>query len=310
MINLHRTAGVVSSAWRLRVRRWSPVMTGCILVAVSSTVSGQPSAGDSAFEVASVRQQERPAFRRPVIAHLPGGRFQAINATVRDLVAYAYGLSLIDLVESGQAWALNDKFDIAAKAAQDWPPGDSGLQSARRMTQRLLADRFNLTLRRAKRRQGGFALVLARADGRLGPRIRKSDVDCERLEAARIARIADGGSVVAPENQPGECNVVTANRTTRFRGHSMADLARYLSNSMRETVVDRTGLAGAYEMELSAAPGFVPEAAKSEMLAKGIEFAEPPIEVALREQLGLTIEKTTIEIDVVAIQRVERPTPN
>jgi uncharacterized protein (TIGR03435 family) len=302
-----------TARWRLFLTRRLPLaLVGCLLATMAWPADGrqQATAGGPAFEVASVREQERPAFRRPVFSPLPGGRFQALNATVSDLVAYAYGLNSSDIVQGASSWATSAKFDVTAKAGQEWPPGELRQELVRRMLQQLLAERFNLIVRRSKRTQPGFALVPARKDGRLGPQVARSDVDCEELEAARMARIADGGEVSAPENQPGQCNIITNNGVTRFVGHNMGDVARFVSARMREIVVDRTGIRGAYRMELTAAPAFVPETVKTEMLAKGIEFTQPPLEVALQEQLGLKLEKTSIEVDEVVIERVDAPTPN
>jgi uncharacterized protein (TIGR03435 family) len=262
------------------------------------------------FEVASVRQQEQPVFRRPVIAALPGGSFQAVNATVRDLVSYAYGLGSHDRIEGGPAWVSTDRFDINAKAPRDWPSIDAAAETARPMVQQLLADRFGLRVTHSKGARSGYALLLARADGRLGPRVSESKLNCTRLLQDRRARIAAGDDPNAPENRSEECNVAGENQRTRFSGHTMATLALFLSNNMREIVIDRTGLAGHYVMELTAAPGYVPPNARAEMLARGIEFTEPPLEVALREQLGLKLEKTTVEIEVVRIDHVDRPSAN
>lgn len=261
------------------------------------------------FEVASIRQQERPAFRRAVISPLPGGRFQAVNATVHDLISYAYSLDRDDLIEAAPQWATSDKFDVAAKHSADWPSGE-GDRIARRMLRDLLATRFHLRFHAGKRTESGYALTLARRDGRLGPQIRKADVNCAELEAARMARIAESGDPQSAENRPGQCNVMSVDGVSRFVGHSLADLARHVSGSMRAVVIDQTGLAGPYAIELKAAPGFVPQQVQAEMLAKDLEFPYPPLEVALRDQLGLKLEKTAVEIDVITIDAIDRPTPN
>ena len=78
-------------------------------------------------------------------------------------------------------------------------------------------------------------------------------------------------------------------------------------------VTDRTGLTGAYAISLHWTPerfrltgvGVAPSNGES-----GIDPNGPSIMTALREQLGLRLEKTTSAIEHVTIERAERPSPN
>jgi uncharacterized protein (TIGR03435 family) len=122
--------------------------------------SAPPSA--TAFDVASVRPREQAAFQRALISSFPGGRFEASNASVRDLVVYAFGLGRNDRVEGGSPWVYTDRFDIAARLPEELatstPPPIDIVQEA---LQHLLVERFNLSTHREQRSQSGYALVLA-----------------------------------------------------------------------------------------------------------------------------------------------------
>ena len=86
----------------------------------------------------------------------------------------------------------------------------------------------------------------------------------------------------------------------------MAALARMLAVPVGRLVVDRTGLSGGFDFELEFA----------EMTAGAAAGVSPPpgsapsIFTALEEQLGLRLEPTRAPIEVLVIDRIERPTEN
>ncbi len=102
---------------------------------------------------------------------------------------FAYGIQGFRLVGAPDWWAATERFDIAAKAAADVPPTPIGKTSPEALMLRsLLEDRFRLSAHRETRDLPIYALVLARADGRPGPRLRPttSDYCKKRLDAIRL----------------------------------------------------------------------------------------------------------------------------
>jgi uncharacterized protein (TIGR03435 family) len=81
------------------------------------------------------------------------------------------------------------------------------------------------------------------------------------------------------------------------------------------TVVDRTGLVGSYAVRLEWTPEAEPFISAADVPA-GLPVPPPPasagpsIFTALQEQLGLKLESTRGPVDVLVIERVERPTPD
>ena len=128
------------------------------------------------FEVASVKPNksgETTSFLQP----RPGGNFAVGNMTLRGLIMYAYGIQGFQLVGAPD-WVATERFDITAKAAADIPPTPIGQTSPEALMLRsLLEDRFRLSVHRETRDLPIYALVLARADGRLGPRLRQTTSD-------------------------------------------------------------------------------------------------------------------------------------
>jgi uncharacterized protein (TIGR03435 family) len=85
----------------------------------------------------------------------------------------------------------------------------------------------------------------------------------------------------------------------------MRELADQLSSFLERQVLDRTELKSRYEINLSFAPVNASpsiEAAQAETL--------PSIFRALEEQLGLRLESGKGPVEVVVIDRAERPSEN
>jgi len=54
------------------------------------------------------------------------------------------------------------------------------------MVRALLRDRFSLVMHQEQREMPLYTLVLARADGRLGPQLKKNDDDCKAMVAKSV----------------------------------------------------------------------------------------------------------------------------
>jgi uncharacterized protein (TIGR03435 family) len=157
--------------------------------------------------------------------------------------------------------------------------------------QALLADRFMFRARWEQKQQKAYDLVLARRDGQLGPHLRKSPTDCQALFAA--ARQQGG-----PLPGPPVCGVqMVPGKLVVTGGYLMAQLADVLTSSLEQKVIDRTGLSGGYDIDLTWA-------------ADQTTDPGPSLFTALQEQLGLKLESTRRPIEVLMVDHVERPTPD
>lgn len=252
------------------------------------------------FDVASVKpSQSGPesyfwAFR--------GDRFTATYVTAKSLIGAAFGVQEQALTDQqivgGPAWIAVDHFDVEAKTSgvpdslRGTTPGD-----VLAMLRRLLEERFQLSAHFEKREQQAYVLVLARRDGTLGPRMRRRLLDCvaggaRNADEARVrsfsAHHACGGRVF-----PGTMTAAGATMTNLVSG-----LARLVPDVNR-VVVDRTGLIGTFDVDLTWTPDMTPGS------TGGTSFF-----TALQEQLGLKLEPTKVSVDVLVIDRIEHPTEN
>ena len=232
-----------------------------------------------------------------------GSQLYVVNDTLFNVIRNAYGVQSNQIL-GGPDWirATNERFDITAKAPDGTKPDQLLL-----MTHRLLADRFGLRLHKETREVPMFALVMARADRRLGPQMKRAAFDCTALRAA----LARGEKpALPPETERPVCGAQTRPGHTRIGGYPMSDIARTLSSFVGgRPVVDRTGLAGIYDLELSWTPEQLPVTPGGQSLPP-IDADRPSLFTAVQEQLGLKLEATTGPVEVLVIDGAERPTPN
>ena len=215
----------------------------------------------------------------------PDGRFVLTNVPARTLISIAYQVPS-SRIFGGPGWLATDRYDMAAI-------GDATASPAERaqMMRTMLRERFNLQARLEKRELPIYALVVARADGRLGPNIRPATVDCADPAARKQAAAG------APPGSFGACGFREAGGRLEGRGLSLDTLAQILVGPAGRPVLNRAGLTSAYDVELAWAA--TPDA------ADGVS-----IFTAVQEQLGLKLESTTAPLDAVVVERIDRPTEN
>jgi len=178
------------------------------------------------------------------------------------------------------------------------------------MARTLLADRFKLMLHTEKRQVVAYTLVRARADGRLGPGLSAPSIDCSAYRAAKEKgetlpvdpkrrpfgdRLPCVSTVMPVFDQtrvvPGAELRITAGSAT------IASIIPILSRELDRPLVDGTGLTQLFDIELQysvAAPR--PDSEPG-----------PPLKSALADQLGLRVQDSVTVVDVLVIDRIERP---
>ncbi len=271
------------------------------------------------FEVASVKTNKSGPMMTAM--RVVPSEFRMTNIPLRILIMQAYRVSGYQLI-GGPNWLDSERFDIVAKAPAGSPPDQTQL-----MLRGLLADRFKLKVHGETREAQVYALVLARSDGRLGPKLSKSTDDCEKIlaerrAAAAAARASGGGPVPFTMPGPNEKPVCTINmRPTSVLngiplmkfiggGQPMQVLVNQISSFLNKRVVDRTGLTGLYDFELEfSMRGQMPlttQGAGGAATAAPIDEG-PTVFDAVRE-LGLKLESERGPVEHLVIDSVQRPT--
>jgi len=243
----------------------------------------KPMAADAspAFDAASIKPsdpgEQGKGFR------VRGREFSTINTSVSDLITFAYGLHARQ-ISGGPAWLESEKYDLIAKPDGEGQPNDKQWKI---MIQKLLADRCKLTFHREKRDLSVYAIQVART----GPKLTRSEGNPSGLPGLFFR----GLGVLPAQNA------------------TMADLAGVLQSAVLDRpVVDQTGLSGRFDFELKWTPD------EFQFSGMGIKVpppgdnpnAPPDLETAMRDELGLNLVSTKAPVEVLVIDKVEKPSAN
>ena len=90
-------------------------------------------------------------------------------------------------------------------------------------------------------------------------------------------------------------------------GFPLSEVTTELGQITGRMVIDRTGLRGNWDFTLIFQPE-IPIQPPAGVDPPAIDPTVPSIFTALQEQLGLKLESTKGPVDVVVIDRIERPT--
>jgi uncharacterized protein (TIGR03435 family) len=235
-----------------------------LFMAIWSVMNAQSTTKSAAFDVASVRPNTTGVNSSSI--NRSGGRITLENTSLRECIAFAYGIADgRDYELSGPDWLDGKKFDIAAI----FPP-ETSRDRVREMLRALLAERFGLKTHTENKKLQSYALVIAKR----GPKLQ-----------AGVAG-SDGAFTYAEDH-------------VTVRAFSLQGFADRLSGpvfKLDRPVVDMTGIKGVYDFTLNWAPDGA--------LADGHSGAS--IFTALKEQLGLKLEARKIVFKIVVVDHVDK----
>jgi uncharacterized protein (TIGR03435 family) len=185
------------------------------------------------------------------------------GVTARRIILEAYRLTPYQL-SGGPGWLDTDVFDLEAKAEA------ATVNQLRQMLQTLLAERFQLVVRRETKEMPVYALMV----GKNGTKLR----EWKQGDGPVLRQLMPAKSY--PKNFP-------------FAG-TLQEFADDLSGddlNVGRPVLDKTGLTGAY------------------ILSVGWE-ADGDYIPAMQEQLGLKLESQKAALDAVVIEHIQKPGSN
>ena len=287
-----------------------------VAIAAIAVLHAQAPAPAPAFEAATIKPSD-PTTPGQFVRRQPGGRFSTSNMPLRELVRFAYQVQDFQL-EGVPAWASTERYDIIAKAEGDPPPvlPGTGPDQLMLMLRTLLAERFQLKLHNETKEMPIYALVRLRPD-RLGPRLEQSTVDCVTLIQSMQAAARAGGPAPTPPPPDASgrptCGIRGGFGSLAGNGFPLNQLSATLSQMVRRTVIDRTGLSGTWAFDLKFTPDagqLPPGASPNGPDAPVIDPNGPSIFTAVQEQLGLKLDATRGPVEMLIVDRLERPTPD
>lgn len=200
----------------------------------------------------------------------PLGRCVITDGRLSHIVGIAWDVTM-DMLKSGPDWIQrgDERFNIEAEADN---PRKATEKQLLEMLKQLVIERFQMKYHFEPVELPGFALVVAKG----GPKVRES-------------KEADSDFSFGPKGKPGRgAGVFKAKRC------SMRELVRMLSGfGDHGPGVDRTGLTGLYDFELT-----------------WDNDAGPDLVTALREQLGLRMQSEKVSTAYFVIDSAQRPSEN
>jgi uncharacterized protein (TIGR03435 family) len=295
----------------ISARFWMAVLA-FILVMPGARVDWPQTAGPGAatarpeFDVASIHLNTRGGVSTMRIHR---DRITATNMPLYELIRIAYGVR-DDQMAGGPAWIRSDRYDIEATGSDLMAPAASGPPStpAHQMLQTLLEDRFQLKVHRQVKEGAVYELRVAMGGVKMPLQPAGSCVDMWKPHAA----MAPGGPppVFCDDWQnPSEGHLVGAGITMATKGDPQAGLIAALTQILSRTVIDKTGLTGAYEVHLDWTPDMAAGSDEAGNAAP-VDDTGPSIFTAVREQLGLELKATKGPVTMLVVDSAERPSAN
>lgn len=227
------------------------------------------------FEVATIKPSDpnRPGW---TLVTTRSGTLNTLNTTLSDLVKFAYDIHPKQIV-GAPAWFDLDRFDILARPDTPGVPNDRQMQM---MLRKLLNDRFSLEFHKDERELAVYAVTVAKD----GAKIKRED----------------------NANTPGPAFSGQPQSGFSIRNATMAEFASMAqAQFLDQPVVDETGLG---DVRYTFTLKFTPDSAMPRATVD--PDAPPDFFSAVAQQLGLRVQKAKARVDVMIIDRVEKPSAN
>lgn len=251
------------------------------------------------------------------------GRFTAVDTALFYLILRAYGLDLDQL--NGPLWlgdAMNGGYAISATM-----PVSTTQEEFCGMLRNLLVERFHLTFHYEKQPRPGYELTVMPG----GPKFQEFVPVPVTPGAGSAPRGSDANGFPILSASQATARVMNRSRTGAIKEsfrNNMAAFARGLAADIDQAlgtggpglpisrVVDKTGLAGIYDlrMEFASAPAPAkpaPDGTPVPAAADPVD-AGPNIFNAVQQQLGLKLTKVAdIQVEVMIVDHIDQmPTEN
>jgi uncharacterized protein (TIGR03435 family) len=200
-------------------------------------------------------------------------------------------------ISGGPAWTNSERYTIDAK-----PEAVQSQEMMRGpMLQAILEDRFHLKVHRETREIPVYALTVAKGGLKLKAFQNGScvPIDFLNLQMSTLENLAP--DVHYCRNAGSEEGGIV---TYEAQGTSLDEFSKIVFGSLDRPVVNKTGVAGLFDVRLEYAPE------RADPGAGAADPAGPSIFTALQQQLGLKLEPAKGPGEFLVIDSVERPSGN
>jgi uncharacterized protein (TIGR03435 family) len=243
-----------------------------------------PADAEPGVEVATIKPNEHDGATMQVLT-FRGRNLITVNSSLADLMMFAYSVQMKQIIGAPD-WIEKDRYDIdATPDVEGTPTADQ----VRIMIRKLLADRFQLRFHHDKREMSAFVLTVGKDGSKLKPAQPNGNLHGIGVQPART------GAMMFANNAP-----IPA--FTSFLQSLVLD----------RPVVDQTGLTGRYDLTVTFTPDDSLFNGHSLGFPKPADDVEPAPGLfdAIQQQLGLKLTAEKTQVDVLAIDHVEKPSAN
>jgi uncharacterized protein (TIGR03435 family) len=249
------------------------------------------------FDVVSIRQNiSQNGGGQMNLSPGPDGfrveRQQLMNLLLTAYTTKAGGLFLNN-IENLPDWGKSERYDIDARiAAADhdaWLDPKNQPAMLQEMLQAMLVDRFKLVVHSEMQEKPVYELVVAKG----GAKFQETKPDEPRPAGSTLP----GGGVMGRG----------ADGATHMYNMSMGTLAALLTSKSDRTVLDKTGLAGRYSIDIHEPAQMAAPSAAQEGPSQ--EDQRPAVADALKG-VGLELKPAREQVEKLVIDHVDKPTPN
>jgi len=234
------------------------------------------------------------------------------------LLRQAFGVPE-DQILNEPDWVKSDRYDIEAKVDPDDAPKLEKLTKEQRFAMLLpvLEDRFGLKYHTEKKDLEVYDLVVAKG----GPKLKAAKPDDGAGGGmdgeGKMPPPGAGDGAPRPPRGGIMMRMSSQGMTLEAPEVKMDGLAGTISMVLGATVVDKTGLKGAYDCKLTFAPemngdimGMPPQPPPPGADGSAPPPQGPSIFSAVQEQLGLKLEAHKEPVDVIVIDHIQQPSAN
>jgi len=203
------------------------------------------------------------------------GSLQVNNLLLKSLITSAWGVREV-LIFGLPGWAEQARYDIRARVTDADPKLLDGINSReqrRALMAAMLEDRFHLKVHAVTKDLPVYDLVVATGGPRFSESVRHGVEP--HLEIRKAEYSATDTSILG--------------------------LSYFLEEIVERTVIDKTGLTGAYDLHLQWAP---------DLTGAPDSDTFPSIFTALQEQLGLKLQPRKGPVKTLLVDHLERPSEN
>jgi len=273
-----------------------PVRLGIAVLAIIGLTQAQTvTVARPEFAVASVKPNKTGCCTSGGVGKGGGG---GKNVTLKELMAFTYRLQQFQ-ISGGPRWINSERFDIEGKAEDP----NAGFDQVRLMLQSLFEDRFKLKVHRETKESSAYALVVGKGGSKI------------KLSRDQSPENVDGPAPPGAGPNHGAIRIGVGNLVGN--AVTLSWFASMLSPRLDRLIIDKTHLAGRFDIQLRWAPsaaedlfGVPAEIIDMNGVTVRADPSGPSIFSAIQEQLGLRLESTKAPVELLVIDHVEQPSEN